>query len=157
MRYTVDFDGREWIDGEYVNPYTRDDEFALSGLDWIHKRDSSCAWETGLPLLWEEFGELELHILAEDMLGLDCELDIGPGSARAHGRCEAARLTNRLYMPGWDRPAGKGGIRKESKRWGRGCGWKEHRPYQQHGRARVPKRVDVVDWLHGLYPGVWKS
>ena len=52
---------------------------------------------------------------------------------------------------------GKGGIRKESKRWGRGCGWKEHRPYQQHGRARVPKRVDVVDWLHGLYPGVWKS
>jgi len=30
--------------------------------------------------------------------------------------------------------------------------WKQHRHYQAHGRVRIPKRVDPVDLLHGMYP-----
>ena len=30
--------------------------------------------------------------------------------------------------------------------------WKKHRPYQAHGRERLPRRVDLVDLFNGLYP-----
>lgn len=33
----------------------------------------------------------------------------------------------------------------------RGGGWKSHRPYQAHGRVRIPRKVDVIDWLNGMY------
>ena len=116
MKYTLDYAGEEYLDGEYISPYERDDEFALGGLDWRVQRDEQVEYHASA---WESHADYEGDEI----------------SARARGYCEAKAHGNASYKIGRNR-------RKPRRR---ACerGWKAHRAYQEHGRAAIALKVDV--------------
>lgn len=66
-----------------------------------------------------------------------------PVSARARGKCEAMAYKRATFRIGDGR--------RNTGNLGSGNGWKVHRRYQAHGRCAIPRKVDVIDWLNGLY------
>lgn len=160
MRYKLDDDALwcEWDNGHVENLDGLDVFHAWSNLglglddgythplDWDDARERTRARHVNWEREFVDRGSNRWLCGTSAANQFEFELDTyfdPPNSARARGKCEADARLIASFRIGMNRRRGPGDK-------GSGNGWKAHRPYQAHGRVRLPKRVDVLDVLNGL-------
>ena len=139
--YTLDYGGAEYLNGRFVNVW--DDDYAPACP--IH----SLEYEDGEPESRESDPVFPTyHERKNARIGQtrNCNCEHCQGHDQSHG----FRSRGPKQVPEWH-----GRRQVEYGLWpvrvGSYNSWKRHRRYQAHDRVPIPRVVDVVDVLNGLY------
>lgn len=171
MHYTIDHAGFEYLDGDLIYPFGHREDPAYERI-WERAWLDECqvAYETSG---WVDPEDMMSHprrrheearVTRNPRVARRLEMQM---DRKAHGRCDCQHCIydkwNEDQLHG-TRSRGpeqsvvmfhdRGGVVRDAwyrRRTGSYDSWKRHRPYQAHGRCRMPKVVDVIDYLNGMY------
>lgn len=141
MHYIIDHAGFEYLDGHLIYPFGHREDPAYERI-WDR------AWLDECQVAYESSGWVDPDDLIPHTQRRESVVETTTNS-RTHRllRIELHReRRNRHCTCEWC---------VADEQWTRRTGghdsWKCHRPYQAHGRAALPHRVDVIDALNGMY------